>query len=82
MRLRVVSVAILASVAGSALAEGTPLIQQQPATNAATGAWSAPTGHRQPTQMDLLSSMVRDKDSCKESPERDFGPFRSICRGC
>jgi hypothetical protein len=63
------------------LAEGTS--PAQPLINSATGVWAAPIGHRQPTQKDLPSGTTRNEESgAAGSVVPDFGPFRSICRGC
>jgi hypothetical protein len=78
-------VPILAIVGGGALTQGAPANQRPLATNAATGAWAAPIGHEQPTQKDLPPSKVLEEGSPARNfgPFRsDFGPFRSICRGC
>ena len=82
MRLAALSVVILVMAAGSVLAQGMPPSQQQPPTKAAPAIPPAPIGHRQPTQKDLSPGMAREEESDKGSPARDFGPLRSICRGC
>jgi hypothetical protein len=85
MRLPALSAVILAITAGSALAQKTPPTQPQPPANAAPATAQAPIGHRQPTKKDLPPATVQEEKSDKPSlgsAASDFGPLRSICRGC
>jgi len=85
MRLPALSAVILAMAAGSALAQKMPPTQPQPPTNAAPAIPQAPIGHRQPTMKDLPPAAARGEESDKPSlgsAASDFGPLRSICRGC
>jgi hypothetical protein len=80
--LPALSVVALAMTVEGALAQAPPPAQHHPPTNAATRAWEAPIGHRQPTQKDLGPDTTRNEESDNGRAVRDFGPLPSICRGC